>query len=315
MTAYVPGAGLPSALPLGSTTPDTSPQVRASSGVLRGTNTPATSSPELPTKRLRRVDMDLLLRIREAMPPRDREVLERISEHRYLTTGQVQRFVFTDHSSEESAARTARHVLQRLSRLALLRSLQQRIGGYRAGSSARVWQLAPAGARLLRDDGMSHRVHEPSPRFLSHCLAIADVHLGIRDLAQIDHVRDVSVETEPVSWRRYAGPGGELRWLQPDLSAFVTTNDYTDRWLLEVDLGSESLPTLLRKCGQYEAYRATGIEQEQHGAFPLVIWTFTKPERAERLQEAIARSPRMTPQLYRFTTIESFAAVVQERLT
>lgn len=315
MSVYVPGGGLPPALPLGSTHSDASPQVRAGSGVLRGTNIPETSSPELPTKRLRRVDLDVLLRIQEAMPPRDREVLERVGEHRYLTTNQVQRFVFTDHSSDESAARTTRHVLHRLSKLALLRSLQQRIGGYRAGSSARVWQLSPAGARLLHDDGVNHRVHEPSPRFLSHCLAVADVHLGIRDLTRLDHVRDVSVETEPTTWRRYAGTGGELRWLQPDIGAVVTTSDYTDRWLLEVDLGTESLPTLLRKCGQYEAYRATGIEQDQHGAFPLVIWTFTKPERAERLQDAIARSPRLTPQLYRFATVESFTTVAQERLT
>ena len=186
--------------------------------------------------------------------------------------------------------------------------------GREAGASARVWQLASAGARLLRAEGGGQRVHEPSVRFLAHCLAVADVHLGLRGLTNLSHVADVVVQTEPDTWRRYAGSGGEPRWLQPDLSAVVSTNEFDDRWFVEVDLGTESLPTLLRKCAQYEAYRATGIEQELHGAFPLVFWMFTKPERAERLHDAIARSPRMTPKLYRFATVDTFHSVATERL-
>jgi hypothetical protein len=249
------------------------------------------------------------------MPDRDRRVLQLIDEHRYLTTHHLQAFVFAGHLTDQSAARTARHVLQRLDRLALIRSLHRRVGGVRGGSATRVWQLAPAGARLLRDDGTSHRTHEPSPRFLAHCLAIADVHLALRDLAATDTVQDVRVQLEPASWRRYSGPGGEPRWLQPDLAATVSLPNFVDRWFIEVDLGTESLPTLLRKCGQYESYRGSGIEQHDHDAFPLVLWFFSKPERADRLRSAILRSPRLTPELYRFANAETFSGVIREPLS
>lgn len=316
MTSYTPGSGLPVAIPLGSDVTPASAQVSQRSGTTRGTNTPETSSPETARqRRRRRVDADVLARIKENMPERDREVLDRVAEHRYLTTHQVQAFVFTNLGTAESAARTTRHALQRLRRNALLKPLDRRVGGARAGSAARVWQLAPAGARLLRDDGATHRTHEPSMRFLSHCLSVADVHIGALALRHLDRVTRVQVQTEPNSWRRYVGSGGEPRWLQPDLAVVIDTEDFTDRWMIEVDLGTESIPTLLRKCGQYEAYRGSGIEQQEHRAFPLVLWMFTHAERAQKLKDAIARSPRLTPALYRFATAETFHRTIGEPLS
>ena len=319
MTSYTPGQGIPSAIPAGSSATSSSSQASRESVRGRGTNTPPTMSTESarvlqPDKRRRRIDRDELRRISEAMPERDREVMRRIDEHRYLTTHQVQSFAFTDHGSADSAARTTRYVLARLERLALIRSLPRRVGGVRAGSAARIWQLAPAGARLLRDEGQTYRSHEPSLRFLRHCLAVADVHLGLRNLTALEAVEAIDVATEPASWRRYIGPGGEQRWLQPDLASAVRTRDYVDRWFIEVDLGTESLPTVLKKCGQYETYRASGIEQDAHHAFPLVIWIFTGQTRAEKVKSSILRSTRLTPNLYRVTTIAGFAASAQEWL-
>ncbi|MDQ6525557.1 replication-relaxation family protein [Nocardioides sp. LHD-245] len=319
MSGYTPGAGLPTGLPLGFSSDVASPQVSDVNTSRRGTTTRSVLPPEpaagpLPRKR-RRVDADVLNRIADNIPERDRQVLDRIGEHRYLTTHQVQAFVFTGHASDESAARTARYVLARLERLALIRSLARRIGGVRAGSAARVWQLAPAGARLLRDDGSTFRTHEPSERFLAHCLAVADAHLAARAVRLRPGVQDVTVQTEPDCWRRYTGQGGEPRWLQPDLALSIQTAEYTDRWFIEVDLGTESLPTLLRKCGHYEAFRRSGIEQHENGTFPLVLWLFAKPERADRLRATVLRSPRLTPALYRYTTPETFTAVLTEPLS
>ena len=313
---YTPGRGLPIASPLGSVSDGASPQATGLDRDSRGTNTPPLPPSELsrpggPVK----VGTIALKRIGQVMPDRDRVVLERIDEHRYLTTHQLQRFVFTTHMSEVSAARTARRVLGRLQRLNLVRALDRRVGGVRAGSVANVWQLAPAGARLLRDDGGRYRTHEPSPRFLDHCLAVGDVHLAIRDLAAEGPDVTATVEIEPRSWRRYMGQGGEPRWLQPDLAAVLQTPTFEDRWFIEVDLGTESLPTLLRKCSQYEAYRASGTEQNAHGAFPLILWLFTKGERAERLSRSIARTTRLTPHLYRFATPASFRSVIAEPST
>jgi len=285
-------------------------QVRTEVGRTGGTNTPHPSAAENEARRLSRQRVAWL---NEHLPERDRAVLELVAAHRYLTTGQLERFVFTSHSTPESAARTARRVLARLERGGLLASLDRRIGGVRAGSSARVWQLTSGSARLLRDDGVAFRRHDPSPRFLGHCLAVGDVNLLLRGLTA-HGATSVTVDVEPASWRSFTGPGGERRSLQPDLAAFIQTESFDERWFVEVDLGTESLPTLLRKCGQYEAYRESGVEQAEHGSFPLVWWVLTSDERAERLLRTIRRTPRLTPALYRVSTFTDLSARLAEAL-
>lgn len=310
---------LPFASPLGSPGEDASAQVGPTSGRSTGTNTPSARQPQVVASRQRgRVGRRQLARLAEELSDRDREVLRRVAEHHYLTTLQLQAFVFTDHASAASAARTCRRVLARLHRAGLLRPLPRRVGGVRAGSGATVWQLAPAGARLLRDE-TGYRTHEPSPRFLAHCLAVADVHLTLRGLAMEDQAvaQTVTVDVEPTSWRRYTGSGGEARWLQPDLHAVLVGHDrsgeFEDRWFCEIDLGTESLPTLVKKCRQYEAYRASGIEQEDHGVFPLVLWIFHGSKaatRAAQLRSRIARDSWLSPALYRYATADTLRDVV-----
>lgn len=308
--SYTPGAGLPIALPTGSSTDRESSQVSGSAEQSRGTNTPVSAIPVVTAAPTGRVGVRALERLAERLSKRDFEVLDRVAQHRYLTTHQIQHFVFSRQASDASASRTARRVLGRLQRDRLLRPLSRRVGGVRAGSSATIWQLAPAGARVLRDTGTSHRTHEPTPRFLNHCLAVADVHLLLRSHEAIETVEQVRVQVEPASWRRYTGPGGESRWLQPDLAATIATAEYIDRWFIEVDLGTESQPTLLKKCEQYEAYRTSGSEQSTHGSFPLVLWVFTDQRRAETLRSAVGRNRSLTPALYRYATPETVADVL-----
>lgn len=313
-----PGHGLPLARPLGYQTSRASAQVSGSSPKSRGTNTTGSLVPVLvasgagavsPRPPRRPVGARMLDRLRSDLSTRDLDVVRRVAEHRYLTSRQIAAFVFTDHISSDSAARTTRRVLARLERLGLLRRVERRIGGVRAGSSATVWQITSAGARLLRsgNQGSGHRTHEPSLRFLGHCLAVADTHLAILRARGNDGtgIQAITVQTEPACHRRFAGLGGERRWLQSDLAARLTSDDFVDAWFIEVDCGSESLPTILRKCEVYEAYRRTGVEQTEHGVFPLVLWVFDgQPSRAAArataLKRALARSSRFTPGLYRF---------------
>jgi hypothetical protein len=75
--------------------------------------------------------------------------------------------------------------------------------------------------------------------------------------------------------------------LRPDLHVVTATGDYEDHAFLEIDLGNEHLPQVINKCRQYVAYRHTGIEQQQHGVFPAVLWVTTDQQRADRLRRAI----------------------------
>lgn len=173
-----------------------------------------------------------------------------------------------------------------------------------------IWQLAPAGQRVIYGDQKRKRSSAPSERFLRHCLAIADVHVLLEQHRRIEPIEAVAVEVEPASWRRYQGPAGEPRWLQPDLFAEITTTEFVDRIFIEVDLGTESLPTLLGKCQQYEEYRRSGIEQSRSDGFPLVVWFVLTADRADRLHQAIRRSGRLTDAMYRIATPQSLTQVL-----
>jgi hypothetical protein len=136
---------------------------------------------------------------------------------------------------------------------------------------------------------------------LDHCLAVADVHLLLRAAHCAGVIEVVSVEVEPVCWRRYLGSGGEPQVLKPDLAVVTASGQFEDCWFLEVDRATESVPTVLRKCGQYEAYRRTGIEQERLGVFPIVVWLVPHAARHAKLSEAIGVSRRLDSDLFRVT--------------
>ncbi len=298
-----PGTELPVALPAVWSSGEATVQVRPARAGSGATNTP--SFPTSPV----RVGSRRLARLQASLSDRDWAVLRLVAGHRYLLTRQLEAFCFHDHASAASGIRTARRVLRRLAQCGLLVPLHRRVGGVRAGSASYVWQLAPAGHRLLTSDGSGRRPHEPSPRFLGHCLAVADAHLQLLGLQRQGRVQRADVELEPDCWRGYVGPGGERRLLQPDLYARTETSSYEDRWFIEVDLGTESLPTLLGKCAQYEAYRASGQEQSASGVFPLVIWQLPTAARRNALAARIARSAGL-PRLYRLVLPDELAGLV-----
>lgn len=315
-----PRAGLPIGHPVGSPPPRALAVARSASRDSRGTDTPHTSSTAglklaRPHKRPR-VGSRTRGRLAASLSDRDRQVLSQIWQHRYLTTAQLQTFCFTQHASDDSAARTSRRVLARLERDGLIRALTRRIGGVRAGSEAKVWQLAPAGARiLLPDTGSGWRTHEPSERFLAHTLAVADCHLTIR--ASTPPGASAHVQTEPTSWRRYTGLGGETRLIRPDLAAHLTGTDHhgtwDDYWFIEVDMGTESLPSLLAKCHAYSDYYSSGLEQTQRGSFPRVLWLMHGPRaghRAAELTRRIHRTPSLQPAMFTIAVPQELEGVL-----
>lgn len=309
--AYTPGRGLPLGVPVGSGPDGLSTQVSGEFGGSREPNTSDSRRSEVtPAAPRKRIGQQQLSRLAKRLSERDAQILQLVAEHRYLTTYQLQHFYFLDHQTAATGARVTRRVLARLKRDGLLQPLQRQVGGARAGSEGTIWQLAPAGARIIHRDDKRRRTGEPSDRFLSHQLAVADVHVLLAQHRRIEAIEDIAVEVEPASWRRYQGPGGEPRWLQPDLAAEITTSEFTDRFFIEVDLGSETLPTLLRKCEQYEEYRRSGVEQERFGTFPLVVWLFLDGRRSERLETAVRRSSKLNEAMFRYATPETLTQVL-----
>jgi hypothetical protein len=140
---------------------------------------------------------------------------------------------------------------------------------------------------------------------------VADAHLALFEAARASSFELVQVQTEPAAWRTFSGSAGATDTLRPDLYAVTANGDYEDHWFIEVDCGTESLPALLRKCAQYEAFRASGVAQAALGTFPLVVWQLPTQDRIDRLTDALADQPdRFTRLLYRLVTAGQLAAAV-----
>lgn len=230
---------------------------------------------------------------------RDWAIIRFIHQHRYATTAQLRRRFFTTHASQSAATRACVRVLDRLLTQRVLTRLERRIGGVRHGSAAFIWCLDVVGDRLTRDeDGARRRYHEPSFPFLAHTLAVTDIHVQLHEAATAGAIRLSAVQVETGAWRAYVAPSGATSILKPDLMVTVGSDDYDDHWYVEVDLGTESLPVLLRKAGAYEDYRRTGRAQAEHGVFPRVLWVLSTPARVARFRAAIAAEPRLPDRLF-----------------
>ena len=234
---------------------------------------------------------------------------------------QIQALHFANLAST-SARRTTKRVVARLRALRVLGSLKQRVGGVRAGSHGLVHFVDVAGDRILRNRSgrEARRIYEPSARFLNHRLAIADAHIALIIADRGGEIDLVESAVEPAAWRTFTAIGATRRTLKPDLYAeTATADDLVHAWFIEIDLGTEHIPTLLTKCREYEAYRQTGIEQDRHGSFPLVVWSITHPDpaKAERRRQALASAitadPALTSALFRIVAPEECATAHRQR--
>lgn len=254
-----------------------------------------------------------LQRLGSHLSPRDWGLLRFLRQHRYATTDQLRRVFFVDHASDTAATRACLRVLDRLLKQRILTRLERRIGGSRRGSAGFIWGLDVIGDRLTRaEDSPRRRVQEPSFAFLTHTLAVTETHVALLEAARSGTflVNGVQVETE--AWREYVSPRGIRSILKPDLMTTISSDAYDDHWYVEVDLGTESLPVLLRKCRAYDDYRRTGRAQAEHGVFPRVLWVLTTPERVAKLTAAIAAEPALPDRLFVCITREALIPTVRE---
>lgn len=285
------------------------------------TTSPTPAEPVTPAKPASgtRVGRTQLRTLEANLTERDRHLLALLARHRFLSAHHVRDFTFNpDHgaTSNPTAGRAARRATTRLYQAGLIQPVTpRRVGGLLAGAAPTIWQLTSAGQRLTHPDGQRHRISEPSRRFLTHNLAIAHAHLAaLRTAQQLDGNLSVAIEKE--AFRAYPNLGGGSNHLRPDLYIEITASDtdgqYVDRWFIEVDCGTESIPTLLRKAEQYQTYRSSGIEQTRYpdtaGVFPLVLWIMSGDRahaRTEQLTAQIRRTSRIPSELFRYATTDT----------
>jgi hypothetical protein len=235
--------------------------------------------------------------------PRDMEILRLIREHRFLTTKQIQRLLFWNHASPGAAIRACIRVMTRLEMRALIFKLSRQVGGVHAGSGSYIWGIDDAGDRLLRaesttKDSKRQRTFDPSPLFLAHTLAVAETRVLLAETAHNGELELVEVTTEPANWRTFVGRGGTTQILKPDLHSITAIDAFEDHWFIEIDNGTESLPTVLNKCQTYQRYFESGREQQASGVFPKVVWLMVDARRRSNLLAAIESDGRLDRRLF-----------------
>ncbi|WP_433683354.1 replication-relaxation family protein [Nocardia sp. CA-119907] len=261
--------------------------------------------------------------IGDSISERDWVILRSVAEHRFLTVAQIHALHFGE-LTPGSGLRITQRVLSRLRELRLLGALDRRVGGVRAGSQGMVHYIDTNGERLLKaESGRPVRRHmtDPSETFLKHTLAVADTHVSLVQAHRAGNSELLACQVEPAAWRPYVGMGGARLVVKPDLYAETVASadsEYEDSWFIEIDLGTETIPRLIKKCRDYEAYRRMGIEQERSdGAFPQIIWSLTAkdPAKAERrrvaLRDAIERDRELPSELFHVIAPEELIPLMQ----
>lgn len=233
------------------------------------------------------------IRLRGRLSTRDIAVLESLYRLRLLTSRQVQRLHVPDGSALTRSRRT-RALLARLVELGVVIRLERTVTGVQPGSSVPVFGLSGLGLAVLDVQGPYGRrrrtVWETKPYFLYHLLAVAEVCVGLTELTSATpHADLLAFDAEPAAWRRFNGDMGAPATLKPDAYVRLGVGEYEHSAFIELDMASESLPTIERKCRAYGAYWRSGIEQQQRGVFPLVLWLVPNAERQRRVREVIER--------------------------
>jgi hypothetical protein len=226
-----------------------------------------------------------LIKYNQQLCKRDKEVLQSLKICEYMKTNQIKRLHFSG-STPTVTTRT----LNRVYKLGLVKPLERRIGGVRAGSSSYVWALTMAGVELLHLNNHESpaksrkRVYEPSYIFLNHTLAISELYSRLYTTTATNLMKS---EFEPHCWRVYSSHFGVNATLKPDLYAVTATSGFEDYWFFEVDLDTEAPTRIIRKCESYVRYFRTGQEQKRSGVFPRVAWVVPDDKRKITLKKHI----------------------------
>jgi hypothetical protein len=153
-------------------------------------------------------------------------------------------------------------------------------------------------------------VWEVSPSFEDHVLMVAEVYVWLTEAERAGRLELLDFEAEPGCWRRFPGAGGGMVTLKPDALVCLGVGDTERTAFVEVDLATESLPTIGRKCAAFVAYWRSGMEQRRHGVFPAVVWLTTNARRAEQIAGVVQRLPAEAQALFRVALLTETVATL-----
>ncbi|MBP5895213.1 hypothetical protein F3K32_35950 [Streptomyces sp. LBUM 1483] len=241
-----------------------------------------------------------VVRLRAKLSPRDVGVLASLHRVRLLSLKQIQRLIVVD-GSPRARTRRAQLMMTRLTELGVVTRFSRIVGGVRAGSSGYIYSLSGLGQAVLNTGGPlggRRRVWESKPYFQDHMLAVSELYVQLVERHRLGRGDLLAYDAEPANWRHFTGSGGELVQIKPDAYARIGRAAIEHSSFIEVDMSTETLPTIQKKSQRYIDYWRSGMEQQWRGVFPRVVWLVQSQQRAEKIRGVIGRFALDTQALF-----------------
>jgi hypothetical protein len=247
--------------------------------------------------------------VADRLAARDWAIALSVARLRLVTSGQLERLHFAELAGT-SRSRIRRRVLVRLVAWRVLVTFERRVGGERAGSSGLVFALGAVGLRLLRPDDAGRRSDGVLAGVLApHTLQASELYVRLMERARRGDFRLDAFDTEPACWRPLVPRG----WLKPDAYLSLVSPRYQDQWFVEIDLGTEHLPVIRRKCEVYLDYLRRG-RREPDEVMPRVVWSVPDEKRRADLSGVVSTVKGTPDGLFEVVTHERAAARLVEIL-
>ncbi len=245
---------------------------------------------------------------------RERAAVSILLEMRFLSTAQLERWVFVG-ATPLARARASRRGVAKLVELGVVRHLERRIGGVRAGSAGHINVLTALGLRLAAAHGwitpeQARRTREPGTQFVQHHLAVAETHLRVLEARARGELELLGRQAEPAAWREFTAPDGCQVTLKPDACFTIGPKSRATTWLLEVDRATVGGSTLERKLSIYVDFSRSGQALAARGATTKVLWLVPDRRRLDQLQQAFGCTPAAARPLFRAAIFDELIAVL-----
>jgi hypothetical protein len=204
----------------------------------------------------------------------DREIVAILSEHRVVTTQQVQTLLGVPE-------RTVRYRLDRLWRLGLCGGRQPYA---EKGSAPYHWwpsRLADAFHRG-RELPRGGEREDPREEFLRHAAAITGLYVALNRLAPSLGWRLLSFSREVEAREEFTREEHHSA-VVPDAAIVLAEGESEFHALVEVDRGTMSLPRLGRKLRAYIGWAGSRAWEGRHPFLPPVLFLTTSERRVEQI--------------------------------
>ncbi|MFI6496184.1 replication-relaxation family protein [Nonomuraea typhae] len=185
--------------------------------------------------------------------------------------------------------RSCQYVMKRLVDWGAVVAFDRRMGGPLRGSGQRIFALDPAAHRLMcRMEGYKDPIDTSEVNAgrwsHRHAMTISELYVRCVEATRNDEIQLIEFTAEPASWWTY----GHREILKPDAYLKIGLPDtrLRDHWWIEVDLGTESTPTVKTKFSAYLDFAARNLPGPED-TVPRVLVTVLEQRRCTTLKRLV----------------------------